>query len=44
LRDEIEYEAPLGFIGQLAAPFIIVPRLEKLFDYRHRVTREWCES
>ena len=44
LRDEIEYEAPLGFIGQLAAPFLIVPRLEKLFDYRHRVTRNWCEG
>lgn len=44
LRDEIEYELPLGFIGQLAAPFIIVPRLEKVFEYRHRVTREWCEG
>ncbi len=44
LRDEIEYEPPLGFIGQLAARVIIVPRLEKLFEYRHRVTREWCES
>jgi len=44
LRDEIEYEAPLGFIGQLAAPIVIVPRLERLFEYRHRITREWCES
>ena len=44
LRDEIEYQAPLGFIGQLAASFMIVPRLEKVFEYRHRVTREWCEA
>jgi ligand-binding SRPBCC domain-containing protein len=44
LRDEIEYEPPLAFIGQLAAPFVIVPRLEQLFEYRHRVTREWCEG
>ncbi len=44
LRDEIEYEPPLGFIGQLAAPLIIVPRLQQLFDYRHAVTREWCEA
>jgi len=44
LRDEIEYEPPLGFIGQLAASFMIVPRLEKVFEYRHRVTREWCEA
>lgn len=44
LRDEIEYEPPLGFIGQLAAPLVIVPRLERLFEYRHCVTREWCEE
>jgi ligand-binding SRPBCC domain-containing protein len=44
LRDEIEYEPPLGFIGGLGAPLVIVPRLEKLFEYRHRVTREWCET
>ena len=43
LRDEIEYEPPLGFIGQLATPLIIMPRLERVFEYRHRVTREWCE-
>ena len=44
LRDEIEYEPPLGWLGKFAAPFIIVPRLRKLFEYRHRVTREWCEN
>ena len=44
LRDEIEYEPPLGLIGQLAAPFVIGPRLEQLFEYRHRVTRAWCEQ
>jgi ligand-binding SRPBCC domain-containing protein len=44
LRDEIEYEPPLGFIGRLGAPLIIVPRLRRLFDYRHRVTREWAEQ
>lgn len=44
LRDEIEYEPPLGFAGRLAAPLLIEPRLNRLFDYRHRVTREWCEA
>ena len=44
LRDEIEYEPPLGLIGQFAAPFVIVPRLKRLFEYRHCVTREWCEG
>lgn len=43
LRDEIEYEPPLGFLGRLAAPFVIIPRLKKLFDYRHEVTRQWSE-
>jgi ligand-binding SRPBCC domain-containing protein len=44
LRDEIEYEPPLGFIGRAFAPILIVPRLRRMFDYRHRVTREWCEA
>ena len=44
LRDEIEYEPPLGICGRLAAPFLIIPRLEKLFAYRHAATRAWCEE
>ncbi len=43
LRDEIDYEPPLGFLGRALAPLLVVKRLEKLFDYRHEVTREWCE-
>jgi ligand-binding SRPBCC domain-containing protein len=44
LRDEIEYEPPLWIFGALAAPFAIVPKLEKMFAYRHEVTRKWCEQ
>lgn len=44
LRDEIEYEPPLRLIGRLTAPLLITPRLRRLFDYRHRVTQEWCED
>ena len=44
LRDEIEYEPPFSFLGQLVEPFLITPRLTKLFDYRHAATREWCEE
>lgn len=44
LRDEIEFEPPLGPLGRLAAPLAVVPRLRRLFDYRHKITREWCES
>lgn len=44
LRDEIEFEPPMSIIGDLAAPLFILPRIEKMFDYRHRVTKAWCES
>jgi ligand-binding SRPBCC domain-containing protein len=44
LRDEIEYEPPLGPLGRLAAPLLVERRLRRMFDYRHRVTREWCEG
>lgn len=44
LRDEIDYDAPLWIFGAFAAPFVIVPKLEKMFEYRHEVTRSWCEN
>jgi ligand-binding SRPBCC domain-containing protein len=44
LRDEIEYEPPFSILGQLVEPFLITPRLTKLFDYRHAATRAWCEE
>ena len=43
LRDEIDYEPPLGFLGRALAPLLVERRLQKLFDYRHEVTRRWCE-
>lgn len=44
LRDEIEYRAPLGPLGRLADPLVIRPRLRKMFDYRHHVTRREVEG
>ncbi|MDX6382835.1 MAG: hypothetical protein QOK48_408 [Blastocatellia bacterium] len=44
LRDQIDYLAPLGFLGRVVAPILIEPRLRKLFEYRHQVTIEWCED
>ena len=44
LRDEIEFEPPMSFLGTLAAPFVIIPKLEKMFEYRHQITKEWCEA
>lgn len=43
LRDEIEFEPPFWIFGSLAAPFAIVPKLERMFAYRHEVTRQWAE-
>ena len=44
LRDEIEYTPPVPFFGALAAPLLVTPKLESMFEYRHNVTREWCET
>jgi ligand-binding SRPBCC domain-containing protein len=44
LRDEIDFTPPLGPLGRLAAPLVILPRLRKMFAYRHEVTRAWCEA
>ncbi len=44
LRDEIEFAPPLWILGRIAAPLFIMPKLEKMFAYRHEVTRKWCEE
>ena len=43
LRDVIDVEPPLGILGRAFAPLLILPRLRKLFAYRHEATRAWCE-
>lgn len=43
LRDEIEFEPPMSFLGRFAAPIAIIPKLQKMFDFRHEVTRRECE-
>ncbi len=43
LTDAIELEPPLAPIGRWLAPWTILPRLRRLFAYRHHVTRAWCE-
>jgi ligand-binding SRPBCC domain-containing protein len=44
LRDEIEFEPPFRIFGRIAAPLAILPKLEKMFEYRHKITKEYCES
>ena len=44
LRDEIDYDLRFGFLGRALAPILVQKRLQRLFDYRHEVTRRWCEG
>ena len=44
LRDEIDFEPPLGFLGAPFVPFLVLPKLEKMFEYRHKITKDWCEK
>lgn len=44
LRDEIEYQPPLTFLGMAMTPILISPKLDKMFEFRHKVTKEWCEN
>lgn len=43
LADDIEYELPLGALGRTFGGAFARRELERLFEYRHRVTREACE-
>ena len=44
LTDDIDYELPLGGLGALFGGPFARASLQRLFDYRHQVTREACES
>lgn len=40
LLDEISYELPFGRLGQLVAGKFVRQKIERLFEWRHRVTVE----
>jgi uncharacterized protein len=44
LEDRIEYELPFGFLGRWFAAGMVRRKLERLFEYRHRVTAEAMAS
>lgn len=44
LTDDIEYELPFGAAGRFFGGRFARRSIERLFDYRHRVTRTACES
>jgi len=43
LEDHLEYELPLAPLSHLARP-LVERRLRRMFEYRHRVTREALEA
>lgn len=43
LRDEVEYELPYGWLGQLGSSFV-KRKLDRMFDYRHQVTKQTLEE
>lgn len=44
LRDAIDYDMGLSYFGMAATPLFVLPKLTKMFDYRHEVTKKWCEN
>jgi ligand-binding SRPBCC domain-containing protein len=43
LEDRIEYELPLGALGNFFGGWFVRRKLAKLFEFRHRVTKEAVE-
>jgi ligand-binding SRPBCC domain-containing protein len=44
LEDRIEYELPFGFLGRWFGARLVRKKLEKLFEYRHKVTAKAMKS
>ncbi|MGY0392684.1 SRPBCC family protein [Bizionia sp. KMM 8389] len=40
MNDIIDYKLPFGFLGQMAHPFIVKPKLEEIFNYREKKLTE----
>ncbi len=44
LIDRIEYELPLGLLGRIGGGWFAHRKIEKMFAFRHEVTKKACES
>jgi ligand-binding SRPBCC domain-containing protein len=44
LRDEVEYEPPLGWLGRLFTSGMITRKLDRMFEYRHAETQRRVEA
>ncbi|MDT0650017.1 SRPBCC family protein [Autumnicola edwardsiae] len=34
MEDVVDYKLPMGFLGTMAHPFLVKPKLKEIFDYR----------
>lgn len=44
LRDEIDYEPPLGLLGRILGGGFLEQKLKRMFDYRHETTKRIVEA
>ncbi len=44
MRDEVDYEPPLGLIGRMLGAELIRKKLHNLFDFRHEAVRRIIEG
>lgn len=44
LRDEVDYEPPMGALGRLLGGRFLEAKLKKLFDFRHETTKRIVEA
>jgi hypothetical protein len=44
LIDRIEYELPLGLLGRIGGGWFARRKIERMFAFRHDVTKRACES
>jgi ligand-binding SRPBCC domain-containing protein len=44
LRDVVDFEPPLGALGRIFGTGFVRSKLNKMFDYRHEMTRKIVES
>lgn len=43
LRDEVTYELPMGFLGRLFGGRFARSKIDRMFEWRHDVTKKECE-
>lgn len=40
MEDIIDYKVPFGILGRMAHPFLVIPKLQEIFDYRKQKLTE----